>query len=300
MRLRVRRIVRRRRRASEPRPWPSEAVASRSAYQSRLRELVACGIRNGPPVALHVFSFSSEERLPEQMASLRSFLANAGTPTEFTIVSEGNHCPESRGLLRAVHPCVSIVDWDRFVAPDVPRVVRDYAEWGWQGKQLAALISLPRDRPVLYTDSDILFFPAAAELRDLSGEAGPRYLRDCDGRRPFLDLRLLRDEREAEEGVNAGFFFHPEGLDWTPALDRLKRLRERPRSFTGQTVLHLTMHDCRARPFDRSRCVMTTGDRSRLEDPYARPDTVLRHYVTPVRHKFWITLSRFPTLHGVP
>jgi hypothetical protein len=30
------------------------------------------------------------------------------------------------------------------------------------------------------------------------------------------------------------------------------------------------------------------------EDPYLGPATVMRHYVTPVRHKFWMTLSDCP------
>jgi hypothetical protein len=52
------------------------------------------------------------------------------------------------------------------------------------------------------------------------------------------------------------------------------------------------MHQASARPFDRSRYVLATDDRSLPTDPYLRPDTVLRHYVTPVRHKLWMTLAR--------
>jgi hypothetical protein len=269
-------------------------VEARSSYEKGLRDSGWGAAVSGPCVALHVFSFSSEHDLPEQVASLRSFLANVGTPAEFTIVSDGTHSKTSVALLRALHDCVSVVPWDRFVDPGLPRAVWEYAEANWRGKKLATEVSLPDERPVLYVDSDILFFPAASELRELSDGAGadPRYLRDAKRRRPFLEDRLLRNRREGKKGVNAGFFFHPEGLDWGPALERLERLAGPPGIFTDQTVVHLAMHQAGARPFDRSRYVLATDDRSLLRDPYLRPDTVLRHYVTPVRHKLWITLAR--------
>ena len=265
-------------------------MAARKAYEGRLREIVAGGIDSGPSVDLHLFSFSSEKDLPEQVASLRSFLTHVGTPNEFTVISDGSHSPASRDLLRALHPCIDVIDWDRFADRRLPSILSDYAAVSWRGKKVAAVVSFPGDRPVLYADSDILFFPAACELRDLSREAGPRYLRDCDGRR-FLDSRLLRGPGEEEESVNSGFFFHPAALDWAPALERLKGVAEAPRTFTGQTIVHLTMHDNGAQPFDPSRYVVADDDRFRPEDLYVRADTVLRHYVTPIRHKFWITLS---------
>jgi hypothetical protein len=199
-----------------------------------------------------------------------------------------------------VHDCVSVVPWDRFVDRGLPKAVWECADDSWRGRKLATVLSLPDERPVLYADSDILFFPAAAELRELGGRAGtsPRYLRDCKGRRPFLDTRLLRNKREQRKGVNAGLFFHPAGLDWGPALERLEQMPGRPRVFTDQTVVHLAMHQAGARPFDRSRYVLATDDRSLLTDPYLRPDTVLRHYVTPVRHKLWMKLAGSPAPIG--
>jgi len=93
--------------------------------------------------------------------------------------------------------------------------------------------------------------------------------------------------------------FIPKPLDWTPALARLEqRLRSGRATFTGQTVVHLTLHQAGARSFDRSRYVVAVDDRSLVEDPYAGPETVLRHYVMPVRHKFWTTLSRVPASAG--
>jgi hypothetical protein len=289
----MRRASRGRRRRPAP-PWPPEAAAARHAYERRLGELVTGSMQWAPPVALQVLSFSSEHDVPEQVASIRSFLAQVGPPTAFTIASDGSHSVRSRELLHAVHPCVQVVDWRQLSQPGLPRVLWDYARISWRAKKLVVLVSLPGDRPVLYTDADVLFFGRAGELRDLSGESRSRYLRDCAGDRRFLDRLMLTDEREGEDGVNAGFMLLAPPLDWTPALLRLQRQRWKPLTFTAQTVVHLTLHAAGAEMFDPSRYVVADDDRKLVEDLYVGPDTVLRHYVTPVRHKFWTTLSGLP------
>ncbi len=279
-----------------PGPWPADAVALRRAYATRLDDLVTVEVECGPPLALRVLSFSSDRDVPEQVASLRSFLVHVGVPLEYRIVSDGSHSGRSRDLLHAVHRCVSVVDWQKLVRPGLPRVLSDYARIDWRGRRLAVLVSLAGEQPFLYTDADILFFAGARELRNLGGErpGGARYLRDCNGDRRFLDDRLLLDDREGRESINGGFMFLSEAVDWTPAVGRLEGLRWRPSLFTDQTVIHLTLHGARARPFDRSRYVMADDDSCLVEDPHVGSETALRHYVTPVRHKFWSTLSRLP------
>jgi hypothetical protein len=259
-------------------------VAARAAFEWRVRAGAAAGTAPGPSVGLEVFAFSSEHDLPEQVACLRSFLEHVGEPKEFTIVSDGSHSRESAEVLRSVHGCVSVVSWDQLINPDLPREVWAYADHSWQGKKLAMSVSLPRDRPVLYCDSDILFFPGASELREPG--TGSRCLLDV-GARPYLDDRLLHDKREAKPGINSGFYFHSRGLDFGPALERIEGLTEW-RTFTEQTVVHLALRQAGARPLDRARYVMANADGSKLDDRYVRPDTVLRHYTTRVRHKFWL------------
>jgi len=47
------------------------------------------------------------------------------------------------------------------------------------------------------------------------------------------------------------------------------------------------MHANGARPLDRGRYVLQLDDQFIYRDSYAGPAIVLRHYVNPVRHKFW-------------
>jgi hypothetical protein len=279
--------------------WPPEAVSARRVYDERLDEIVAAGAaERASQVELEVLSFACERDLPEQVASVRSFLANVGVPTAFTIVSDGSHSQRSRELLEGLHSRVEVVDWQSVSRPGLPQALWDYGESNWRGKKLLVLASLPVERPLFYTDADVLFFAGATELQDLpaQSEDGPRFLPDCDAEGPFLDVSMLTDHEEEElDSINAGVIYIPKPLDWTPALVRLvRRLRSGRATFTGQTVVHLALHDSGARPFDRSRYVVAVDDRSLDEDPYVRHETVLRHYVAPVRHKFWTTLSRSP------
>jgi hypothetical protein len=285
----------------KPKPWPPEAIAARRTYESHLGELVAGGIDCAPSVPLDVVSFSSRDNLPEQVANIRSFLANAGVPNSFTVVSDGTHAEAARDLLRGIHPCVAVADWRSRARPGLPRVLWDYASVDRMGKKLMMLVSLPGDRPVVYTDADILFFAGARQLGKMGGlDGAPRYMCDAQLRRSgplagqaALDGALLRDSGEARETVNSGLIFISGPLDWSLALRRLDRLRWKPATFTEQTVVHLTLHQAGARSLDPSRYILTVDDQSLADDPYIGPETVLRHYVTPVRHKFWITLFEY-------
>jgi len=284
---RLRRTVWPRRRDHE---WPADASAARRAFSRRLPAIVADGVDCAPPIGLHVVCFSSEPDLPEQVASLRSFLAYAGVPERLTIVSDGTHPPRSRQLLRALHPSIDVLDWHSLLRADLPEALLAYSRTGWRGKKAAVLASLAVETPVFYTDADVLFFPAATELRSLEREGEPRYLRDVpEGL--FLDSELLYDPREQSEGVNSGVIFLPYRLDWSPALRRLAQRRGKPAMFTGQTIAHLALHGAGAKPFAPERYVVAIDDMDVAEDPHFGPDVVLRHYVTSVRHKFWTRVS---------
>lgn len=253
---------------------------------------MANGLECGPPLPVEAVSFSSEHDVPELVACIRSFLAQAGVPTALTVISDGSYTRASAQLLEAIHPCVAVVDWREVARPELPSVLWEYARTNWRGKKLLVLVSLGVERPLVYTDADVLFFTGATDLHRLAANAaGPRYLRDCAGRM-FLDRSMLAEEREADESINAGFMLLTEPLDWEPALRRLeRRLRWKPTTFTGQTVVHLTLHAAGAQRLDPARYVVADDDRARLDDPHVGPATALRHYVDPVRHKFWTALA---------
>ena len=242
-------------------------------------------------LSFEVFSYSGESSLPEQIASIRSFLRYAGRPKHFTVVSDGTHSARSLALLRALDPVVSVSQSSEWIPPHLQNRVIDYLTNHPTGKQLALIMSLPKNGAALYVDSDVLFFPGARELASLDPrpQAPVRFLADC---RLSADERLLRAPAESRDPVNTGVLFLTHALDWSCSLERFMELVGEPTFFTNQTMTHLTMHANGAQPFDARKFILELDDQFVYSDRHARADLILRHYVNPVRHKFWTTLWR--------
>jgi len=261
----------------------------RQLYRAFLPVIVRRRIHPLRSIALDVFSYSGESALPEQVASLRSFLRHIGRPKSFTIVSDGSYSDRSVRLLEQLDPSVS-VQLSILPPPDqLPEEFRQYLITHPTGKQLALIMSLPANGPALYIDSDVLFFPAAADLvtRATTKNVPAYYLADCQ----FSgDARLLRNSNEQKDPVNTGLLLLFEKLDWSLGIDRFLKLEGKPNFFTNQTITHLTMHANGARPFDSVKYVLQLDDQFIYPDRYAGAALALRHYVNPVRHKFWTSL----------
>src|SRR5438045_7548278 len=257
---------------------------AREAYRLLLPMIVRRRIDPPRMLDIDVFAYSNEAMLPEQIASLRSFLKYVGRPNNFTIVSDGTHCRRAVSLLQQIDSCIRLADARDFLPH--PLSSGDYFANHPTGKLLALIMSLPRERPALYLDADVLFFPGAVALADLlhNYDAPALYLRDCQ---VAGDERLLRDPAEAADPVNTGVIFFCQKLDWSSAIERLQQLGAAPNFFTNQTVTHLAMHSNGARPLDPAKFVLQLDDQFQFADRYANDGIILRHYVNPVRHKFW-------------
>ncbi len=265
----------------------AQAHAIRRIYRAALSAIARRPIKVSAELPFEVYAYSGERDLPEQVASIRSFLRNAGRPQKFTVVSDGTHSPRGRALLQSIDSSVAVV---RPVQPmkTTPENLRAYLEQHSTGKQLALIMSLPEDAPAFYFDSDVLFFPGAEALRafDLTRN---RYLADCQ---LSVDERLLRTAAERNHLVNTGVLFLAHKLDWSLSLERFVESAQPPIFFTNQTMTHLTMHLHKTESFDPRKFVLQLDDQFVYPDRYASGEIVLRHYVNPVRHKFWTALWR--------
>jgi hypothetical protein len=258
---------------------------AREAYRVLLPKIVRRKVDSPRALDIDVFAYSNEAMLPEQIASIRSFLKYGGRPNRFTIVTDGTHRPRAVSLLRQIDSCIRLANARDFLPQTSSS--GDYLANHPTGKQLALVMSLPHERPALYIDADVLFFPGAVLLLpDLlrNHNAPALYLGDCQ---VAGDERLLHDPAEAADPVNAGVLFFFRKLDWSLAIERLQKLEGVPNFFTNQTLAHLTMHANGARALDPVKFVLRLDDQFQLADRYANNSIVLRHYVNPVRHKFW-------------
>lgn len=258
----------------------------RKIYRTLLAVIVHRAVRPPRLLALRVFTYSNEEMLPEQVRSIRSFLRNVGRPESFTVITDGSHSEWSVRLLEAVDPCVSVRPFGQGLPSGLPERVRHYVTTYPMGRQLGLLMSLPVNGPVLYLDADVLFFPGADDFtRYLSDkDAAAFYLEDCQ---LSADTRVFREPSEQLNPVNCGALLFLKKIDWSIAIRRFLELEGEPNFFTNQTLAHLALHLNGARSFDPAKYVVQLDDQFIYPDRYARRELALRHYVNPVRHKFW-------------
>jgi len=269
----------------------AEGRAFRTIYRAFLPSIARREITKRADLSIDVVAYSGEETLPEQVASIRSFLKYVGQPRQFRVVSDGTLKGRSRAILKSLSPAVSVSDIEHWLPKNLPLEIYPYLTTHPTGKQLAVIMSLPTERPTLYVDSDVMFFPGATDLfRLLDEQRGPAlYLADC---RLSADERLFRNSREKANPVNTGALLLFEKLDWAPAVRRFIELSGPPHFFTNQTMTHLTMHANGALPLDDQKYVLRLDDQFVYGDSYAGRHLALRHYVNPVRHKFWTTFFR--------
>ena len=266
--------------------WRGKGI--RAAYAHSLARIVRRQIDPPQQIPVNVFAYSNEKMLPEQVASIRSFLRHAGRPTAFTVVSDGSHSKQSIDLLQQIDSAVRVIDLPP-VADELPQKLTDYLERHPTGKQLRLIMSLGDIAPAIYVDADVRFFAGAGRsLQELPAWTGPvYYLRDCQ----FAgDVRLIRDSAEQDEPVNTGVLVLMQKLDWSLSFARFLEMNGPPAFHTNQTMTHLTVHRNGGRPLDPAKYVLQLDDQTLARDLYAAPDLVLRHYVNPVRHKFWTSL----------
>ncbi|MDQ2867325.1 MAG: hypothetical protein M3R59_02780 [Verrucomicrobiota bacterium] len=269
----------------------AKSGAWRKKYREHLSAIVARPVTAAQSLALDVFSYSNEADLPEQIASIRSFVQHAGRPVAFHVVSDGTHSVASLSLLEQADQSVRVISMENFQCADAPATMRPYLTAHPTGKQMALIMSLPFERPALYLDADVLFFRGASTItRELAVRDVPVfYLADCQ----FSgDRRLLASDDETRHPINTGVLLFHSRPDWSLAHERFARITTDPIFFSNQTLTHLALHQNNARAFDPARYVLQLDDQTEYRDRYAGDDLVLRHYVNPVRHKFWLAHPR--------
>ncbi len=256
------------------------------------------GLRAGgdaPPLDLRVFTFCSRKHLAELAFCAASFLRHAGVPREWMVLSDGTMEDEDFDWLHALHPCLRGIRPVELPLAVLPATLQPFARTVPFGLKLSLLATLSvAGETCLYTDSDVLFFPAARVLLPpmLNGQAAPaHYLPDA---RVALDPRLLRSPEEAAEPINSGVVFLRQPLDWSLAAERWAALGPGVEAdfFSEQTLCHLTLHAAGAAPLDPARWVLDLDDQTVWADRSAGRAIALRHYVAPVRHHFWNTVAR--------
>ncbi|NEO28342.1 MAG: hypothetical protein F6K03_16050 [Kamptonema sp. SIO4C4] len=257
---------------------------TRNLYEKNIDQRLRVPIETLTRLNCSVYCLSCPKDFPEQVANIRSFFKYVGIPQTYVIIADG-YSSEQRKFLYQLHACIKVIPLPDFIGEQLPQPVYDYAKSNSMGKKLATILSIPMEKTAIYTDSDVLFFPGGKELTQLinTNDSQSYYLPDAD---PAFDPRILQDT-EQDNPVNGGFILFKHQPDWSLAMERFLNLSDPPNYFTEQTMMHLTLHRDDAKPLPKDKYVMGRDDEFIYRDRYAKDSTVLRHYVTPVRHKFW-------------
>ena len=221
---------------------------------------------------------------------IESFVSQVGEPAEILLVSDGSLTRDTTELLTGLSPSVRVTSFPGFIQEHPPpALVEQYAQIDLWGVKLAVEMRPPSGRPLIYTDSDVLFLGGGARLREYLAGDRPRYMRqEVDA----YDERLT-DGSDVLPGVNAGFYICPREIDWTEPVERLARVIDEPTIFTEQTVLALALTAAGAEPLPPDEFVLSYDDLKWPWDRYRRRDIVVRHYAShEIRWKLW--------LHGGP
>src|SRR5207302_9831019 len=126
-----------------------EGKIVRALYRAALPAIIRRPLPVSHELAFDVFAYSGENTLPEQVASIRSFLTHAGRPKQFTVVSDGSYTSASIELLENIDCCVRVKKTPPILPSGLPDTIQSYLRDHPTGKQLALLMSLPTNGPTL-------------------------------------------------------------------------------------------------------------------------------------------------------
>src|SRR5436190_1719213 len=120
-----------------------EGKATRWLYRTALSFIARRKINIPREVPFEVYSYSGENTLPEQVASIRSFLRNVGRPKSFIVLSDGSYTPQSIGLLEGIDPAVQVRQTPPPLPSGLPAQVQSFLTEHFTGSQLTLIMSLP-------------------------------------------------------------------------------------------------------------------------------------------------------------
>lgn len=176
------------------------------------------------------------------------------------------------------------------VASCRPRLAA-FARANAMGRKLAVVTARQRERPVLYTDSDVLAFAPLPEIAAALTTNSARHIQCVAG--TCLDEVMQRRTDALSlplcPSLNGGFYFVPRGgFDEDRIEQILEGVDPGAPGWFGETVITAAlMHALGSEPLPRERFVVST-QRQFVDEVDVDYDRIaLRHFVTPVRPLFY-------------
>jgi hypothetical protein len=245
------------------------------------------------PIQITLVSFSSSKDFYEQILSILSFLRYVGTPTSWTIYSDGSHSLDQIQLLTSSFSFVRVesINFEKAGCKEELIPYKDcllhYAKSHPLGKKLFSYLNYYVVGPTLFLDSDILFYSQAVVLRSIIEEkVNGWYLPDADW--GCLDTHYISNNTRQLYQVNSGFILMNKNLtNVNEGLEFLKHLNFNYHYFSEQTVMHILLMSNSFIPLDNRIFILNNEDQFDFSYVCSKKGMAIRHYTGPVRHKMW-------------
>ena len=244
--------------------------------------------RSDKKIDLEVISFCGANDFPELVLSMLTFLSSVGVPQKWVVYSDGTLGPEQAAILRGMPFPAVILDWNANVAATSPTdpILLEYAQHHPLGKKYFSLSHHPLTRPFLYADSDLLFYPHAAQALPDAVREKNWFLADIPGA-SSLDQGLPGYIVNVPHQVNSGLMIFQPGFQWSAGSEYLAGNRGKWGYFAEQTAMHINMLENHASAFDPRLFVISVCDQFHWKDAFRPRDMAARHFVNVVRHRVW-------------
>ena len=248
-----------------------------------------------PPHPATLVTFTGPEGLALLRESLASLYAAWPRLPPVRVVSDGRlGAAEAQHVLAWWPGPLEVVSWreelESLGGHYDPSLLR-FAEREVMGRKLAAILAGARRGPILYCDTDVLWFRDPARLDELLDPTGPPLLV------PSLDMEREYDDRlvpgrlaelASSPPACAGFLFaRGDLLAACPMDETLAFAAERGVGRTEQTIVAELARRTGDRRWPEEEVACTAGDRFSLAPTFRGRPWTARHYVAPARHLFW-------------
>jgi hypothetical protein len=155
------------------------------------------------------------------------------------------------------------------------------------GRKLACILKEASSSPVLWCDTDILWFKPLQEFYKETSvplKVSQDYQWAYDGYISEKCPEILKDPPY----INTGLVYLNSPIQENHLLQNwLNQVGEKPNHFTEQTFLAIAAKILESPIWDMEEIACLQSDRFMLKPSYKNKNWFARHYVGPVRHLFW-------------
>jgi hypothetical protein len=209
---------------------------------------------------------------------------------ELEFVVDGEISKGDRNAAQRLFPGVRVAEAETIVSSlrNSHPFLKSFLENHPLGRKLGVILKLQSERPVLFSDHDVLAFNPPSELLLQTNDGTPFHI--TEEKEGVFDPEILRRAQELglkhAPDLNSGLLYVPKGaLSMALASQLLAEWHPPMRSwFTEQTVLSVLFNQAGGESLPRQKYVVSNRRQFYWEEDVDYSSITARHFTGPVRH----------------